>query len=1003
VTKTNFITIEAGPDASFSASPTSGAAPLIVGFTDQTVSTAGNLGWSWNFGDPTSGSDNSSTDQNPYHTFSSEGNYTVTLTAEDDCGQDTYSVVISVGPALTIGKSVDKPVAPVGDELTYTLTVHNNAAVAVYDVYVVDTVPDSTSFVSGSATQGGTYDSRTDLVFWNIGTIAPGGNETVAFRVVLDGPFFEFPTIIGNVATATFDDEGIATSLRTFVSNRVETVVDQTTGLFTVTKAVSASLASPGDPLTYTITVKNTGPSPAMNLTVRDAVPDMTDYVPGSITGAGVFNPTTDSLLWGLGTLGGFQSISVTFDVTIDAGCADGTIIPNTALATSSLGGERSNEVITEVSRSPMVIRKTTNTPSGRFGDLLRFSITVENFSGQLLEDVVIRDTMPIGIFYVEGTSKRDGGAIADPVTALPILDWSVGDLAANASLKLDYTALVGNTAQVGLHQNVARARAVQGGVPIYSNRALADIYIVSYTLSGAIRGKVVVDCDGDGVADMAPAPHGMDVYLDDGSQSRVNESGMFFFSTVRPGERVVALDERDLDGFYVPEGAQSSVFVHVHENGESYVIFRICPDYPHLEIEKQAAMVPKVKITKQATVNPGLTDEGPGVVIDYFIDIRSNGRAEPTPVRVIDSLPSSVEFLAETAEIEAKRDGDKLVYEVTAAREKLRESVKYSLRDLAPGERRFLTNTVYAQGDLPSVGDEPRLINAEPIAVAAGPLVMAPPVDLTITLTPALFITSKAFLQPPAIPQLHAVADSIMKYADADVKVEGHTDFRPIHNAEFPSNWELGEARAKAVVDWLVANREVDPDRLVYESFAATVPVVVDVPRTSEALQPNRRTEVIIQGKAGGAAIDMAAVPTEGWVKSTMLYLDPVDFGNSFEAVDPEGLVDLDDSWEVRLAIVNISNMAATGARLSDILPEGVVFVEGSARVAGQPVVATVDGNSIKLTIDNIEPKERIEISYRVELIEGGTASGGGAASVEVMSTTGLPIVQQSNEIHFE
>ncbi|MBI4775968.1 MAG: PKD domain-containing protein [Deltaproteobacteria bacterium] len=70
------------PVAAFSGSPTSGAAPLSVSFTDQ--STNNPTSWSWNFGD---GSNSSA--QNPTHTYSSPGNYTVTLTVSNAYGSDS--------------------------------------------------------------------------------------------------------------------------------------------------------------------------------------------------------------------------------------------------------------------------------------------------------------------------------------------------------------------------------------------------------------------------------------------------------------------------------------------------------------------------------------------------------------------------------------------------------------------------------------------------------------------------------------------------------------------------------------------------------------------------------------------------------------------------------------------------------------------------------------------------------------------------------------------------
>jgi PKD repeat protein len=70
--------------ANFIASPTSGNLPLIVNFTDQ--STNNPTSWQWNFGDG-----GTSSQQNPSHTYNSEGNYSVSLTVSNNYGSDTES------------------------------------------------------------------------------------------------------------------------------------------------------------------------------------------------------------------------------------------------------------------------------------------------------------------------------------------------------------------------------------------------------------------------------------------------------------------------------------------------------------------------------------------------------------------------------------------------------------------------------------------------------------------------------------------------------------------------------------------------------------------------------------------------------------------------------------------------------------------------------------------------------------------------------------------------
>jgi PKD repeat protein len=82
------------PVAGFTAIPLSGPAPLTVQFNESSTNVTG---WSWNFGDGIS-----STEQNPTHIFSTVGNYTVNLTVSNGNGADSKLATITVSSAPSI-------------------------------------------------------------------------------------------------------------------------------------------------------------------------------------------------------------------------------------------------------------------------------------------------------------------------------------------------------------------------------------------------------------------------------------------------------------------------------------------------------------------------------------------------------------------------------------------------------------------------------------------------------------------------------------------------------------------------------------------------------------------------------------------------------------------------------------------------------------------------------------------------------------------------------------
>jgi len=110
------------------------------------------------------------------------------------------------------------------------------------------------------------------------------------------------------------------------------------------------------------------------------------------------------------------------------------------------------------------------------------------------------------------------------------------------------------------------------------------------------------------------------------------------------------------------------------------------------------------------------------------------------------------------------------------------------------------------------------------------------------------LFDSGKADLLGPGRAELDQISGAIVeleKKIPADIpwviRVDGHTDIRPITGGPYKSNWQLSAERAIAVVQYLIA-KGVSPQRLVAAGFGEFQPI--DTAKTDEAYKRNRRIE---------------------------------------------------------------------------------------------------------------------------------------------------------------
>jgi chemotaxis protein MotB len=111
-------------------------------------------------------------------------------------------------------------------------------------------------------------------------------------------------------------------------------------------------------------------------------------------------------------------------------------------------------------------------------------------------------------------------------------------------------------------------------------------------------------------------------------------------------------------------------------------------------------------------------------------------------------------------------------------------------------------------------------------------------------------FDTGKSTLdKPEGRAELDALANALLeleKKIPGEIawvlRVDGHTDVRPINSPQFKNNWELSAARAISVVQYLIG-KGVSPQRLVAAGFGEFQPI--DSDKTDEAFNRNRRIEL--------------------------------------------------------------------------------------------------------------------------------------------------------------
>ncbi|MBI4836547.1 MAG: DUF11 domain-containing protein [Candidatus Abawacabacteria bacterium] len=214
-----------------------------------------------------------------------------------------------VVPGITLSKSVSSTAPTPGSTVTYTLLIANNGSSTANDLVITDDLDDAdldnnlipdcvASFANVTALNSGVKNNGTNTITWTIGSLTAGSSTAVAFTAVIRS---DIATSTECRNTALADGSNV-----TSTDDSVDIVVPAAIpsgALLGITKVAvnddggsdDPTVFELGDAVNYRVTVRNTGDTQALNLSVQDSIPNAEEDLRNVTTTAGTVNTTAVS------------------------------------------------------------------------------------------------------------------------------------------------------------------------------------------------------------------------------------------------------------------------------------------------------------------------------------------------------------------------------------------------------------------------------------------------------------------------------------------------------------------------------------------------------------------------------------------------------------------------------------------------------------------------------------------------------------------------------------
>ncbi|MES1166351.1 MAG: CCXG family PEP-CTERM protein, partial [Verrucomicrobiota bacterium] len=390
----------------------------------------------------------------------------------------------SSAPLLTFTDVPNANPVAAGAPLSYTLSWSNIGSDTANDSVIQWGLPAHVTFQT--ANNGGTYDSASNKVIWNVGPILSGSMGGVTVTVLVDSPL---PT-----GTQLIDQAALLTSNGGMPMANTTVTVSSAPALV-LTETGAPNPVGAGGQLVYTLAYGNGGSDNAQNAVIVAAVPANTTFV--SATGGGTYDSGANSVTFALGALATNPNPlgSVTFTVKAASPLANGTTLTASAMLSADNATTAPAMATDTVQSAPTLSLTNTGMPSPIDpGSLLTYTIAYANNGTDAAHGVTITDALPSGVTIM---SASNGGSYDSGTNAVT---WSPSDLAAGASGSVTLTVLVNSSAPAGMLTDTAVLSASNIASPI-SAGAMTAVNAVVTTGAAGSSGTGAAGSSGTGAA----------------------------------------------------------------------------------------------------------------------------------------------------------------------------------------------------------------------------------------------------------------------------------------------------------------------------------------------------------------------------------------------------------------------------------------------------------------------------------------------------------------------